>query len=304
MAAHGAPLVSVLLTVFNPQQEYFSAAVNSILTQTFVDFELIIVEGRGNTSGRQMIESDSRIRYFEIDQPTSLIPQKNIGTNHATGEFIAMMDADDISHPTRLQRQVDFLFGNPSVSMVGTQIVAINAKNKAIGYRRFPTEDSAIKRHLTGGVPFCHPSVMIRRKCLVDVGGYVDIGYSTCEDYDLWSRLASAGATFANLEEVLFQYRLHDLQMKSTHLRDTLGAMKQIRQLNGWQVSWPRRVAEAILGQMPRSLAYKLIRRHLYRDKPPATLQTSNSESVVPPSKGIVSGDVPLNQMATLNVRN
>lgn len=280
-----SPRVSVLLTTLNPDPKYFPQAVSSILAQSMSDFELVIIEAYGSRPGRHMLPtSDDRIRYFVMPHPTNLVGQKNYGLERVNSEYVAIMDGDDIAHPDRLQQQFDLLVQNPAISVVGCQIAAIDLHDHVIGFRKFPTTHDQIAKELSVNVPFCHPSAMIRRRHLMDVGGYRDIGYSTCEDFDLWARLFAAGAMFANLPDVLFYYRIHSQQMKFTHLRDTMAAFQHVRKLHGLtpQVKWYRSFAELVLRCLPQRLAYSIIIRTLYHSAPPDPMIGVHSVSVPP----------------------
>lgn len=279
--------VSVVMTVYRPDPVFLSKAVQSILGQTHDDFELIIVE---DPSSDQSCQStlhglqDGRIRHISNRLRTHLVAQKNCGLLAARSPLVAFMDADDIAHPRRLAEQVAFLDSHPDVTVVGSQIAAIDIDDHIIGYRRFPELHYNILQAMPRVVPFCHPSVMLRRDAVLEAGGYQFLEYPAAEDYELWSRLSRRGIRFANHPEVLLYYRVHGGQMKATFIRQTILGVLRVKELY-WSersslmaTAW--RWAERLLLYLPGTLAVRLVQAWLYRDRPPAV---SAFGPVVPP---------------------
>jgi glycosyltransferase involved in cell wall biosynthesis len=269
------PLVSVVMTVYNPDPEYFPKAVGSILRQTVEDLELIIIEDPSPRSGREMLGriDDSRIRYTLNDRRTSLVAQRNQGLEAAEAELIAIMDSDDIAHPLRLEKQVDFLRAHPGIGVVGSQIAAIDSKDRIKGYRRFPVHHNEILDELPRIVPICNPSVMLRRDATLLAGGYRPIDYDAAEDYDLWSRMARLGVRFANHHETLLYYRIHNRQIKSSRLGDTIKSVLKIKELY-WSDQMDIRARAQCLGErmlllLPKWVVTRLMLASLYNDVSP-----------------------------------
>ena len=265
------PLVSVVMTVLNPHPVYFQQAVQSILFQEFSDFELIIVEDPSPRSGKVILQAltDPRIRYVENARKTSLVDQKNQGIAQASGEYVAYLDADDIAEPTRLAKQVGFLQSHREIDVLGSQINLIDDTGAIFGYRSFPLSHDDIVTAMRRYVPLSHPSLMIRRDVLVRNGGYQLRGYAAPEDYELWSRLVLAGATFANHPEALIRYRLHSGQMKMTHLRSTIEGMLHIKRLY-WldKMNWQDRLqmfGEQVLLWLPMWFVIQMLLIVRYR---------------------------------------
>ncbi len=202
------PMVSVVMSV-NNGEAYLAEAIDSILRQIFTDFEFIIVDdGSTDTSADIMrAQTDSRIRLITIDKNVGLAGALNLGINHARGQYIARMDCDDISQPSRLQQQVDYLNVHPQVCVLGSRMQVVDADKHPIFDFDVPLPHSLIVWNLFFGRTFAHPSVMIRRDVLMQVGGY-DESISTAQDVDLWSRLIGQGR-FANLPDQLLLYRSH-----------------------------------------------------------------------------------------------
>lgn len=201
------PLVSVIMPVFNGEK-FLAYAVESILKQTFMNFELIIINDGSTDHSEQIIlkYKDKRVRYIKQFSNQGLIATLNNGIQHSVGEFIARLDADDVARPDRLFRQVQFLLRNPDHSICGSSYEVINSKGQKQFLVSLPTSDKQIRTLLFFGNCICHSSVMFRRNAL-DNEPYRQ-SYKLCEDYDLWSRLVDHNKV-AVLPDPLIKYRLH-----------------------------------------------------------------------------------------------
>lgn len=203
-----SPQVSVLLPVYNARR-YVAAAVESILAQTFADFELIVLDDGSTDGSQQILESlaakDSRIRL--IRHPNmGLLRTLNLGISQCRGEFIARMDADDIAMPNRFRAQVEFLSAHPEVAVLGTRVMLMDPEGVSIAADFFLTTHEEIDAsHLAGQCALAHPSVMLRRTMFDVVGEYRG---DRNEDMDLWLR-ARTHVRFANLAEIGLRYRVH-----------------------------------------------------------------------------------------------
>jgi glycosyltransferase involved in cell wall biosynthesis len=212
------PLVSVVMPVYNSQR-YLRAAVESILEQTFRDFELIAIDdGSRDTSLAILHEfeaKDSRVRI--ISRPnTGIVGALNDGLSAATGELIARMDADDIALPQRLEKQVAFLQSNPYHVLVGSQVMLMDPDGADLCPKR-DTEYSHERidwAHLHHRWPLVHPTVLMRKSVLDALGRY-RAKYQWLEDLDLFLRLAEAGR-LESLTDVLLRYRLHTASVCAT----------------------------------------------------------------------------------------
>jgi glycosyltransferase involved in cell wall biosynthesis len=231
--SHRPPRVSVLMTVLNAHPVYFPRAVRSILTQTFSDFELLVVEDPSSSPAGSLLRElgDPRIRHHVNPQRTSLVEQKNQGLAAARGDLVALFDADDIAEPERLEKQVRFLELHKEVVVLGSQIRIIDAAGRPRGYRAFPLHHEDILRAFPSLVPLSQPGVTLRKGPVLEAGGYGFREYPVAEDYELWSRLARRGLRFANHPEALLRYRVHPGQMKCTHLRQTIRAILHVKRL-------------------------------------------------------------------------
>lgn len=204
------PTITVLMPMYNAGR-FLAPAIESILQQTFQEFELLIVNDASTDGSKEIARSfgDKRIRIVDNEKNLGLARTLNRGLELATGEFIARHDADDLSHHERLEKQVAFLRAHPAVALVGTQAIIIDEWGK---YKRIlldqPHEHVAIKWDLLFDNSFVHTSVMFRRAIVVEKFGGYDASYVACEDYELWSRLAES-CQVANLRCHLVFHRLH-----------------------------------------------------------------------------------------------
>jgi len=210
------PLVSVVMPVYN-SEAYLKPAVESILSQTFCDFELIIIDDSPTDKTAAILDSytDPRIICLHNQEHCGLIRSLNLGLATARGKYIARMDADDISLPHRLEGQVHYMEAHPDIGLLGTWIEDIDENGKPIGVWRAPTTPALIRWSLLFGTCMAHPSVIMRRSVIQRVGSYNPEALHA-EDYDLWSRM-SFETQIANLPEVLVRLRVHTGSISSRY---------------------------------------------------------------------------------------
>lgn len=194
------PKVSVVMPVHNTKEEYLRESIGSILNQTFTDFEFIIIDDSTTNAQENVIKNfnDERINYQKLES-LSLADALNYGINLAKGQYIARMDADDISLPTRFEKQVNFLETNIDYSVIGSWF-EIFPKQSIVKHIEMPKILDFFGECCIG-----HPTVMFRK---ADFDKY-NLRYENkyyCEDYDLWSR-AVRYLNFYNIQEVLLYYR-------------------------------------------------------------------------------------------------
>ena len=221
------PRVTVLMPVFNGE-EFLRAAIESILNQTFSDFELLIIDD-GSTDGSHALAAsygDPRIRLEANEKNLGLIATLNRGLKLAQGEFIARMDADDISHPIRFERQVAYLDTHPKIGGCGTWFEKVTPKQTTI--MRMPESPALIRLFLLFDNPFLHSSMMLRRSLLDTHGLSFDPNYPHSEDYDLWARCSTL-TDMSNLPEVLVRYRDHPSNISHRYSREQDLAASRIR---------------------------------------------------------------------------
>ncbi len=203
----GDPTISVLMGVYN-EEEFLEEAIESILAQTFEDFEFLIVDDDSIDRSSEIVDSydDDRIKLIRNETNQGLTVSLNRALDQATGKYIARQDADDVSEPHRFERQVSFLECHDDVALVGTGAYLIdgdgNVVDKRIGYCNPKFEDFLEKSHLV------HGSILARRSVLEELGGY-DEFFRYGQDYDLWLRL-SKRYEVANIPDPLYRHRIHD----------------------------------------------------------------------------------------------
>lgn len=205
---------------------YIREAVDSILNQTFADFEFLIIDDASIDATATIIKkyNDPRIQLIEKPENSGYTNSLNYGLSIAKGEYIARMDGDDISLPERFAKQVAFLDANKDIILCGTSLCIIGTDKTII----VPETHDAIKLALLKGNSIVHPSVMFRnikeKKSLI---GY-DISKEPAEDYDLWVRLLSRGKLH-NLQEVLLNYRVHNTQVSQKREKQQINSALETR---------------------------------------------------------------------------
>ena len=222
-------LVSVVIPVYNAAR-FLSTAIDSILSQTYCDFELIAVDDGSTDPSGDILEDcaarDSRIKVISR-RNTGIVGALNDGIAAAHGDLIARMDADDISLPHRLEKQVAYLAVHPECVAVGTDVLYTDPEGAPL-VRHHPAEthDGIMEQLLNGnGGALIHPTVTVRRRSLEEAGGY-RARYQWIEDLDLYLRLSDRGR-LANLPEVHLHYRQH-LQSVNYTRRDRDGLRREL----------------------------------------------------------------------------
>lgn len=200
--------VTVLMSVYNGEK-YLREAIDSILDQTFTDFEFLIINDGSTDRTAEILQSydDSRIRVINNEKNIGLTKSLNKGLKMARSEYIARMDADDVSMPTRLEKEVAFLDENKNVGLVGTYYLMMNENGKVLHTVKCLTKGKELKEKLLEGNQFGHGSVMFRAECIERVGLYrEEVG--SAEDYDLWLRISEV-YDVVNIPEPLYKWRFN-----------------------------------------------------------------------------------------------
>lgn len=210
------PLVSILMAVYNGES-FLAEAIESILNQTFTDFEFIIINDASTDTSVDIIQKhkDSRIRLINNENNIGLTKSLNKGLKLAEGKYIARMDADDISLPQRLERQVKFMEDNPEVGICGTWLQLIGQQERII---KHPVDHQDILTFMFKNNGIGHPTAFIRKDLFIEQHLFYDENYTAAQDYDLWVR-ASQKIRLANIPEVLVKYRIHSSQVSIAKLQ-------------------------------------------------------------------------------------
>ncbi len=201
------PKISVLMPVYNTCESYLREAIESILAQSFTDYEFLILDDASpDKNVEKIIKSykDKRISYHRNPENMGISASRNKLLGMAKGEYLAIFDHDDISFPERLQKQAEYLDKHPDTGVVGNWHLTLEKKKTKI--KKLPVTDSEIRRELLLNCCMPHSSSMLRKSVLVDNGIHYEDEYTPAEDYALWCRLISK-TKFANIPEILFSYR-------------------------------------------------------------------------------------------------
>lgn len=210
-------MITVLMSVYNEKIEWLKLSIESILSQTYRNFEFLIIIDNPKIDAlicsyiSQVSSSDKRIRLIFNEENLGLAKSMNKGISLAQGEYIARMDADDISLPTRFERELDFI-EQKKADMVSTNRIFIDEEDSELYYAPRINEDPNILLPFTTLI--VHPSVLVRSDVLRSMGGYRN--FKRSQDYDLWLRMKSAGCNIVILDEYLLKYRIrnHSLSNK------------------------------------------------------------------------------------------
>jgi glycosyltransferase involved in cell wall biosynthesis len=207
-------LVSVILPAYNAGP-YIAEAINSILNQTYTNFELIIINDCStDTTEKEILSiSDPRIKYIKNTNNSGLIYNLNLGFSLAKGKYIVRMDADDISLATRIEEQVNFMDLHSEVGISGSWFQSFGTYNEVSKYEE---SDDDIKLQMLYHCRFCHPTVIIRKQIVETNNLQYSTAFAHAEDYELWARMAFI-TRFANLQKVLLKYRVHENNVTIKH---------------------------------------------------------------------------------------
>jgi glycosyltransferase involved in cell wall biosynthesis len=203
------PAVTVLMAVYDPVPAMLDQAVESVLAQTFDDFEFLIIDdGSRDECVRNRLDfwasEDARVRLYH--EPHRGVPAAcNHGLSMARGDLVARHDGDDWSEPERLAQQVSLLARHPEVTLVSTDTDSHSADGELLWRLRLPHASDELARALRKGNPFVHGSTMFRRRTALAIGGYRE-AFPCSSDYDFLWRLTEAGRA-VNLDQVLYHYR-------------------------------------------------------------------------------------------------
>lgn len=219
------PLVSVLMPVYNGGI-FLKESIDSILRQSYRELELIIINDGSEDDSESTVLSynDGRLQYVKQERQ-GIVKTLNKGLSLCRGEYIARMDADDIAEKSRIEKQVDFLQTHPQVQVVGAYI-NIFGNGKAL-VKKYPLSAKAINWAMLRSNAMAHPAVLFR-KTLVAGDYYYKEAFHPSEDYELWCRLCLTHA-FANIPEVLLQYRVHHAQVSMQMHAEQALTKKEIR---------------------------------------------------------------------------
>ena len=225
------PRITVLMGVYNEPTEWIQQSINSILTQTFTDYEFIIINDNPESGEHleflnSMQAQDSRIVLINNEKNIGLTKSLNKGISIARGEFIARMDADDIADPARFELQLNYMINDPTCVVCGSWMTSLSDKKSFL--MKYPTTDLQIKNVLLLKNCIPHPTAFIRTNVLKLNSIFYNESIRYSQDYELWCNLSRYG-TLRNLEQPLLQYRISDQQISTKRFKEQSKFARTIR---------------------------------------------------------------------------
>lgn len=259
--------VSVIMAEYNTNVDHLKSSIKSILAQSFGDFEFIIVDDRGRNDVERILAefNDSRVRLIVNKSNLGLVDSLNIAIRESAGKYVVRMDTDDIALPHRIQRLYDFIVANPEYAVVGSRVEEFS-DDKVYGILSVAGEKSA-KDIMRGLVPV-HPSVILNKKSVQEVGGYKD--YKRAEDLVLWMELLMNGNRLYILKDVMLRYRVNPSDYSKRTIKHRGGEIKArlhyYPKLGAGPVEYFRIIKTIIAGIVPGYLMRKYRSWVLVRD--------------------------------------
>ena len=263
------PDISVVMSVFNGG-DYLRKSIESILNQSYLNFEFIIINDGSTDTSLKIIKSYKDNRIVLVNRKNKgLITSLNEGISLAKGRYIARMDADDISFPSRLEKQFDFIEKN-NLDICGGHCLLLDKNGKINGLNVVPTSHKMCSLSLLFKVPFAHPSVMIRKQFLDENSlEYGQSSYKIAEDLDLWLRMHRCGARFGNVDSVVLKYRILSNSLSKVNnsliLKETKAMLRQFYKDNYQQTALIIKSLPPVLNTEEKSLLVRYIYRRVKR---------------------------------------
>ena len=260
--------VTVLMSMYNTPIEQLKEAIESILNQTYRDFEFLIIDDGSNKACVDLVKSynDSRINLIQNKQNIGLEKSLNKGLKIAKGKYIVRMDTDDIAYPERIEKQIDFIEKHKEYSIVGAKADffdenGIYGQNKKVGKIK--------KEDLLFGTPFMHPTLIMKKDDILKIGGYPL--YKRCEDYAMEMELYAKGYKGYVMNELLIKYRMDNVGYKKKKMRDrfieTKMKIKYFKKLGVPVYKYFYAIKPIIAGLIPKEMMKKYQRRKLCNKK-------------------------------------
>jgi len=258
------PKVSVIIAVYNGEHRLIPA-VQSILDQTYQDFEIIICDDCSTDNTRSVIENlsraDDRIIYTRSTKNSGAATARNNCIKLARGQYVAIMDDDDYSYPKRLEKQVSFLENNPECDFVSSGIDIFDGME--VVAKNMPKHTSPSKKHFQWGLPFVHPASMFRIEKIKIVNGYrVAKETRRAEDYDLFIRMYAEGMKGYNIPESLLRYYVNpDAMLKRKYIYridEAVVRYKGFKLLGLLPMGCIYVIKPLVVGLIPRRILYSI----------------------------------------------
>lgn len=217
------------ITIFSPNfngSKFIRETIESILNQTYSNFEYIIIDDCSTDNSWQIIKEyakiDERIKIFRNEKNLKIVKTRNKGFELSSpkAKYYAIIDSDDVALSNRIEIQVKFLENNLEYGLVGSNIIIIDKNSDIIGYRKYPSDDEEIRKVITRYDPFAQPSIMLRKEVIDKIGNY-DEQWQVSQDYDYFLRIGRYWK-LKNIEKPLIKYRLSANQVKKTRFKDMI----------------------------------------------------------------------------------
>ncbi|HUV42351.1 MAG TPA: glycosyltransferase [Patescibacteria group bacterium] len=213
------PLVSIVMPVYNAGN-FLLEAIESLQNQTYQNWELIMVDDRSTDNSWEILKNltkeDKRIKIYQVKKHCGVAFAANLALKKVKGDLIARMDADDISLPWRIEKQVKFLQNHPETIALGGQCELINQEGETIGKKEFPLDNAKIKKMIFWSIPLQQPTLIVNRKLLPKNFKWYEKKFNVAEEVELLFKLFQYGEVF-NLPETVLLYRIHG---KNTSLQN------------------------------------------------------------------------------------
>ena len=215
--------ISVIMPVYNAGK-FLLPAINSILEQSFTDFEFLICDDCSSDNSGEVLQNaarkDGRIKLMRNEKNSGITYTLNKLSACASAPLIARMDADDIATPERLALQYNYMQTHPATAAAGGQLAIIGENAEPLGSRSYALDFAAIRKNMLCQNPLAHPAVIMQKSVVESLGGYLE--QPGCEDYYLWLRMVEKGFELGNLPETLLYYRLSANQIKQRDMKKSL----------------------------------------------------------------------------------
>jgi glycosyltransferase involved in cell wall biosynthesis len=265
------PKVTILLLTYKSNSKYLKESIESALSQSFEDFELLVIDDGPGDANIQILNwyraKDKRIRVISNKTRLGRLKSRNLGITEAKGKYVAVMDSDDLwCDKDKLKKQVKYLDQNPTYGAVGTAIYLIDKNGKKIGQIKYPTSDRKIRKYMLSSFQLAHPSVLIRKTAAKNVGGYPESRfYKFAEDYDFFLRVGRK-YKLANLSDYSLKYRIHpgSGSTRNEFKQRLTGAMLTLKYFGKYPGGTTATIKKLATMFLPRSVMDKLVARNKF----------------------------------------
>lgn len=220
------PLVSVIMSEYNTDEELLIRSIKSIIEQTYKNIELILIDDCGKNDVKKLVKKidDSRIKIYKNKKNSGLVYSLNKAIKKSNGKYIARMDTDDYSYPKRIELQVTFMQKNSQYDIISGNAVLYDETKE---WGKTTGSGEITKEQMLNGCPLIHPSVMYKKSVIESIGGYQD--YQRCEDYATWIEAMIRGYKIYKMDDTVLKYHLSEKDYKKRTLKSRDGFFKMLK---------------------------------------------------------------------------